>query len=76
VTFERADNASLRPAPTWSLADAGAVWPVKREAAMVLIPAEAESSAVPADATAVASLPLEVKQGQIWRCALPSQRVS
>ena len=43
---------------------------------MVFIPAEAESSAVPADATAVASLPLEVKQGQIWRYALPSQRVS
>jgi hypothetical protein len=61
VTLERADNASLRPAPTWSLAEAGAVCPVKREAAIVLIPADAESSAVPAEATAVASVPLDNK---------------
>jgi hypothetical protein len=61
VTLERADNASWRPAPTWSLADAGADCPVKREAAIVLIPADAESRAVPAEATAVASVPLDDK---------------
>jgi len=61
VTFERADNASLRPVPTWSLADAGAACPVKSEVAIVLIPADAESSAVPAEATAVASVPLDDK---------------
>lgn len=61
MTLERADNASWSPVPTWSLADAGAACPVKSEAAIVLIPADAESRAVPAEATAVASVPLDNK---------------
>ena len=72
MTFESADNASLRPVPTWSLADAGAACPVKIDCAIVLIPEDAESKAVEAEATAVASVPLKSalkEKGGLRRCS-------